>query len=267
MEVLELDGARLVYEVTGEGQRALAFVHGWCSMLGHWDAQVAAFRSSHRLVRWDRRGMGGSTADRPAGSPDRHAEDLAAILRVEGIERVTVIGHAGGGPSVLAFAERFPELTEALVLVDSGLHAAPASGEEDEVAAGYERSCGRLLGAEGTAYFSRLYRSFFGPRASPEVVAAAVDNALATPRDVAVAEMRHMLGDTVAAAGRVHCPVLWVSARPEDTAVAQRAFSHTDVAVGHVVGSGHFVPVEVPEQLNAMIEAFLTSRLGVPAGG
>lgn len=261
MGVLEVDGARLVHEVEGEGERALAFVHGWCSMLGHWDAQVERFRSTHRVVRWDRRGMGRSTADRPADSPVRHADDLAAILDTKGIERVTVIGHAGGGPSALTFADRFADRTDSLVLVDTGLYAKPEMGEEDRLAAGYERSCQRLLGADGQAYFGALYRSFFGPRAGPETVTAAVDNALATPRELAVAEMRHMLCDTMAVARRIRCPVLWVSARPDDTAMAQNAFA--DVTVGHVVGSGHFVQVEVPEQLNAMIETFLAARVAV----
>jgi pimeloyl-ACP methyl ester carboxylesterase len=91
-------------------------------------------------------------------------------------------------------------------------------------------------------------------------VAAAVDNALPTPRETAVAEMRHMPGDTVAVARRVACPVLWVSAQPDDTARARSAFA--DVTVGHVVGSGHIVHVEVPEQLNAIIETFLAPRVG-----
>jgi hypothetical protein len=67
--------------------------------------------------------------------------------------------------------------------------------------------------------------------------------------------MRHILTDTVSMARELRCPVLWVSARPNDTAVAREAFA--DVMVGHVVGSGHFVALEVPEQLNPMIEVLL----------
>jgi pimeloyl-ACP methyl ester carboxylesterase len=266
MAILEVDGARLVYEVEGRGERALAFAHGWCSMSSHWDAQVAGLGASHRIVRWDRRGMGRSTAEHPADSPARHADDLAAILDAEGISRVTVVGHAGGGPSALTFADRFAHRTEALVLVDTSLHAPPEAGGEDRLAAGYERSCQRLLGADGPAYLRSLYRSFFGPRAADEIVAAALDNALATPKEIAVAEMRHMLGDTVGMSGRIRCPVLWVSARPDDTAMAREAFA--DVLIGHVVGSGHFVPLEVPEQLNPMIEAFLGAKVhGAPPDG
>jgi hypothetical protein len=82
-----------------------------------------------------------------------------------------------------------------------------------------------------------------------------VANALATDRATAAAEMRHILVDTTAMARQVRCAVLWVSARPDDTAGVRDAFP--DAMVGHVVGSGHFVGVEVPEQLNPMIEVLM----------
>ncbi len=121
-----------------------------------------------------------------------------------------------------------------------------------------EKSCARLE-RDGAPYFERLYRSFFGPRAPEAVVADAVANALATPVTTATAEMRHMGLDMAAAAAQVRCPVLWVSAQPDDTAEVRERFAGTEVMVGHVVGSGHFVQVEVPEQLNPMIAAFLAA--------
>lgn len=258
MATLELDGAQLVYEVEGDGAHTLAFAHGWCSKMAHWDAQVERFRSSHRIVRWDRRGMGRSRTDTPAASPSRHGDDLAAILDAAGIERVTVAGHAGGGPTALAFAADHPDRTEGLILVDTTVHAVAAPGEPDELAASVRRSAEKLT-TVGEPYFRRLYATFFGHRAPADVVADAIDNAVATPLELAASEMLHLVGDTAAYAARVRCPVLWVSAIPGDTALAQRCFD--DVMVGHVVGSGHFVQLEVPEQCNAMIAAFLADKV------
>lgn len=258
MAILELDGAQLVYEVEGEGERALAFAHGWCSKLEHWDAQVEYLRATHRVVRWDRRGMGRSRTDRPADSPTRHADDLAAILDHEGIDRVTIAGHAGGGPTALSFAADHPARTEGLIMVDSTVHAMPAPGEDDPFGTSVTRSCERLR-SDGDPYFRRIYAGFFGRRAPAALVADAVDNAVATPIDIAIGEMLHMVGDTASVARRVRCPVLWISARPEDTAMARDLFS--DVMIGHVVGSGHFVQVEVPEQCNPMIAAFLADMI------
>lgn len=261
MSSLEVDGARLAYRLEGEGGRVVAFAHGWCSKLEHWDAQAAHLRRRHRVLRWDRRGMGRSAGPdvAPAASPARHAHDLAAILDAEGIERVVVAGHAGGGPTAVAFAAEHPKRTEGLVLVDTRLHAAAGPGQPDRWADGIERSAERLLGEGGDAYLEQLYRSFFGPRAASGLVDDAVANALATPRPLAAAEMRHIAGDTAGAARRVRCPVLWVSAAPHDTAHVQEVFADVGLMVGHVVGSGHFVQVEVPEQLDAMLDVFLAS--------
>lgn len=259
MAILELDGAQLVYEVEGEGEHALAFAHGWCSKLEHWEAQAAHFAPTHRILRWDRRGMGRSRTDAPAASPSRHAADLAAILDAAGIDRVTVAGHAGGGPTALAFAAEHPERTEGLIVVDSVVHAPPRPGEEDPFGSSVARSIERLGAEGGEALFRRMYTGYFGPRAPANVVADAVDNALSTPLDVAIAELRHMVEDNGARARQVRCPVLWISARPEDSAQARSLFE--DVMVGHVVGSGHFVQLEVPDQCNAMIETFLAAKV------
>ena len=267
MGTLDLDGARLAYDLDGPASPAgtaagpvLAFAHGWCSKAAHWDAQAAAFAPTHRIVRWDRRGMGRSTADRPAESPARHADDLAAILDAEGIERVVVAGHAGGGPTALTFAARHASRTAGLIMVDTRVTAGAPDGGPSPWAASLDKSCARLE-QEGETYFERLYRGFFGPRASEAVVADAVANALATPVATATSEMRHMGLDMVPTAAQVQCPVLWVSAQPDDTAEVRERFAGTDLTIGHVVGSGHFVQVEVPDQLNPMIAAFLADKV------
>jgi pimeloyl-ACP methyl ester carboxylesterase len=258
----DVEGATLHYVVEGSGEPVLAFAHGWCSKLEHWDAQAAAFRGSHRVVRWDRRGMGRSTTAAPAEGPQRHADDLVAILDREGIDRVVVTGHAGGGPTAVAFAALHPDRALGLVMVDTRLHRPPPPGDDDRFASGILRSADKLPQA-GAPYFERMYRGFFGVRATPAVVDDAVANALATSYDVAASEIRHMATDTAALAARVTCPVLWVSAFPDDTegVVAQFAAVDGGPMVGHVVGSGHFVQVEVPEQLNPMIDAFLDQRV------
>jgi pimeloyl-ACP methyl ester carboxylesterase len=248
---IEIDGATIAYDVDGDGEHALAFVHGWCSKAAHWDRQVEHFAPKYRTVRWDRRGMGRSRAAAAAASPDRHADDLVALLDHLGIDTVTVVGHAGGGPATVAFAAHHPDRARGMVLVDTGLHD-PASPGAEAFATSIEQSSTRIT---DDVFFERLYRSFFGARAPKEVVDDAVANALATNRATAAQEMRHILTDTVSMAGEVNCPVLWVSARPNDTAVARGAFG--DVMIGHVVGSGHFVAVEVPEQLNPMIDVLL----------
>lgn len=269
MATLDVDGARLHYVEEGEGTHSLVFIHGWCSRLEHWDAQAEAFRDTYRIVRVDRRGMGRSTRPDPTTAPApataaagaaQHADDVAAVLDAVGIERAVVFAHAGGGSSGLTFAVRHAERTDALVLVDTVLHRGGLVLEDDPFARRVEGMATALGAEDGDTYLRSTYAAYFGPRVPQEVSDLAVEHAVGLPRDLAIADLRLGLADTVGLAGAVTCPVLWVSARAEDTATVRTAFTGAPVAIGHVVGSGHFVQVEVPEQFNAMTARFLEAR-------
>jgi pimeloyl-ACP methyl ester carboxylesterase len=256
MSSLQREGAQLEYRIDGDGSPTLAFVHGWCSRAGHWDPFADRFVGDHRVVRWDRRGMGASSTSEPAATARVHADDLAALLDAEGVERVVLVAHAGGGPTALSFATAYPDRTDALVLVDARLHSPGDTAYEERSAALVEA----LSAPDSDEFMAATYRTFFGDAAPEDVVEEACANAVATPRDVAVAELAHVATDTKGAARAVACPVLWVSARPDDGAMVSELFA--DVAVGHVVGSGHFVQVEVPDQLEAMLRTFLLRNFG-----
>jgi pimeloyl-ACP methyl ester carboxylesterase len=258
MATLTVDGAELMYTLSGTpsgvGSRTLAFAHGWCSHSGHWSDLADRFASDHQVLRWDRRGMGQSPTTEPALAPARHADDLAAILDAEGIERVVMIAHAGGGPTGLSFATRHPDRTEALALVDILLHN-PADEANATRIAGLATA---LVGEDGDAVLTAAYRSFFGPATSPDIVDAACQTALATDRTVAVTELEHVVTDTEGTARTVACPVLWISARDDDSERLTDVFD--DVMIGRVVGSGHFPQIEVPAQVEAVLRTFLAQR-------
>jgi pimeloyl-ACP methyl ester carboxylesterase len=64
--------------------------------------------------------------------------------------------------------------------------------------------------------------------------------------------------DEAAAAARCRVPLLCVlGAFPAD--VARLSELCPQVQVGQVIGSGHFIQLEVPEQVNAMLERFLST--------
>ena len=71
-----------------------------------------AVDSAIRLIGYDRPGYGGSS--RHAGfTPADSAEDVRAIARSLGLERIAVWGFSGGGPHVLACAALLPDLVAA----------------------------------------------------------------------------------------------------------------------------------------------------------
>ena len=79
-----------------------------------------------RVIAVERPGFGVSTR-LPGRGFAEHADDLAAVLDVLGIDRLPVIGGSGGAPHVLAFAAGHPERVAAATILDG---AAPMTDEE-----------------------------------------------------------------------------------------------------------------------------------------
>jgi len=243
------------YEVEGQGAPAFALMHGWCSNLRHWDRQAAAFAPRHTIVRADRRGMGQSVQT-PAASPTDHADDLARVLDAAGVEKAIVVGHAGGGAGAIAFAARYPNRTLALIGVDTS--AAPASPPDSDAYRWMKAFADGIRDTPGE--FERRYRTFFGPKADPALVDAVVAAAMKTPIEVAAAELMGLATtDTAALARQVTAPVLWVTANPVNLEALRAMFA--DLTPALAVGSGHYLQLEVPDQLNAMIETFVAQRV------
>jgi pimeloyl-ACP methyl ester carboxylesterase len=121
--IAEVNGTRLVYEVTGAGP-PVVFVHGFTLDMRMWDDQVAPFAASHRVLRYDLRGFG-TSSNPEVGEPYSHADDLHALLGHLGIDRAAVIGLSMGGGVAQEFALKYPESVSAVILVDSVLRGRP----------------------------------------------------------------------------------------------------------------------------------------------
>ena len=102
----------LRYRAEGEGP-AIVFLHGWTFDLDLWEPQAIALADSMRVLRFDRRGFGGSS-----GAPDRErdADDLVALLDHWQVARAVLVGMSQGARMALAFALAHPDRVAALVL-------------------------------------------------------------------------------------------------------------------------------------------------------
>ncbi len=263
------DAAELHYKVEGKdcGKPSMIFIHGWCSNLNHWEEQSAYFRDSHRILRMDRRGMGKSTTPGSGHTPQRHADDIAALARHEGFTNTVTIAHAGGGPVGVAFSHAYPDLVRAFILVDSAVTPAadldnPKTGTERF----YAEMVEKLTAPDGETYFRELYASFFGPQADRVMVETAVGQACRTPVDVRVKEIRLMAADSVTSATAMSQPTLvmvgpWMAdAFPQAADPNHLKSCFKQVEFARAIGAGHFLQLEVPDQVNAFIKSFM-SRL------
>jgi pimeloyl-ACP methyl ester carboxylesterase len=117
-----LNGIDLHFEVHGEGA-PLVLAHGYTASLEMWRDQVAPLSARYRLVIYDTRGHGKTTAPTSMDEYDmaRHyAADLLALIDHLGIERGYAGGLSMGGMIAQELALRHPERVSALLLFDTG---------------------------------------------------------------------------------------------------------------------------------------------------
>lgn len=95
-------------------------VHGITSSHLAW-AFTADRLAELRLVAPDLRGRGVSRSVTGGAGLVAHADDLAAVLDHEGIERTIVVGHSMGAFVSVVFAHRHPDRVSRLLLIDGGL--------------------------------------------------------------------------------------------------------------------------------------------------
>jgi len=117
MAIAELPGARVHYDVYGEGPW-LVFAHGAGGNRLSWWQQVPHFARRFRCVIYDQPGWGTSTCD---GGPDPHrfARDLTALLDHLAITRVALVGQSMGGWAVLGCALAAPERVTHVLLAST----------------------------------------------------------------------------------------------------------------------------------------------------
>jgi len=111
----------LEYEVMGDGDAVLT-IHG--ALIADTFVQVCqegSLADGYRLIRYRRRGHGGSDPYSGEISLELPAEDSVALLDHLGVERAHVIGHSGGGLMAVALAVAAPERVHSLVLFEPAI--------------------------------------------------------------------------------------------------------------------------------------------------
>jgi pimeloyl-ACP methyl ester carboxylesterase len=122
------DGANIDVYCSGSGP-ALLLVHGWSIDHRSFAPQIEPFSREMRVITYDRRGFGKSTA-----APDLSAEldDIDCILDSLGVSQVHLLGVSQGGRLALRYAATRPHRLASLILQGAVLdgYAAEESPEE-----------------------------------------------------------------------------------------------------------------------------------------
>jgi 3-oxoadipate enol-lactonase len=248
------------YQVRGDGPTVL-LLHAFPLGLAMWDEQAQALAASHRVVRFDARGFGGSPPGDGLLTMERIADDAVALLDHLGLSRAVVVGLSMGGYAALALVRRHPDRLAGLVLADT-----KAGADTDEArrhraalaekvlkegsAAAAEATLPKLLGA--TSHRDR-------PAVVDRVRSLILGNA---PRGIA--DALHGLAaraDSAPTLREVRVPTLVVCGDEDaltpmaEAEALQRGIAGSRLAA--IPKAGHLANLENPAAFNEALQGFL----------
>jgi pimeloyl-ACP methyl ester carboxylesterase len=124
VKTVAANGTQIHVRVGGSGP-AVILIHGFGDTGDMWAKLAADLARDHTVVVPDLRGMGLSA--KPADGYDKwsQAADMRGVLEALGIDRSFVVGHDIGTMVAYAYAARYREKTEKLVVMDAPVPGVP----------------------------------------------------------------------------------------------------------------------------------------------
>lgn len=262
MNTAQVNGIGIVYDDTGGGGDGppLLLVHGHPFDRSMWGPQVAAL-GGRRVIAPDLRGYGKTTVVPGVTGLDVFARDLAGLLDLLGVGRVTLCGLSMGGQIVLEFHRLFAGRVAGLVLADTF-----AQGETPEGKRERNERADRLLREGMAGYAQEVLDSMVAPAnvaALPEVAAHVLRMMRDAPPEGAAAALRGRAErpDYTGMLAGIAVPTLVVVGRDDAfTPVADAAYLHERIPgsrLAVIEGAAHLPNLERPADFNRELRGLL----------
>lgn len=250
---LSADGVPISYEIHGDGEPTLVFVHGWSCDARYWGAQVPYFSMRHRVIILDLAGHGHSGLGRSRYTMESFGEDVAAVIKAAGAERAILIGHSMGGQVIACAARILPGRVSGLIGVDTLENVGYVMKPEEQEA----------MLAPFREDFPAETARFAGEMLSPAVERSLrewiVSDMSSAPSWVAVSAMEEMTsqyvtGEAARVFEEVRLPVVSVNADkwPVDFKANREHMLSYEAIV--IADADHFLMMTRPEEFNDALE-------------
>lgn len=262
MPTVRAGDADIAYEVQGDGD-PLLLVMGFAMGQHMWIGQLPAFTPHYKVITFDNRGIGMSSAPPGPYSMEQMAADALAVLDAAGAERAHVVGVSMGGAIAQHLALKAPERVRSLTL------AATWPGRN----AWHERLFPLLrrigLELDTPAFIATTLHLLFSPRfviTQPELLAMIDDliSSLPMPIEPLVAQgeacQAHDVRDRL---GQVRAPTLVVGGKRDvfiPPELSQEIASLVPGSELHLLETGHAFIFEEADQFNRLVLEFLARQ-------
>jgi len=255
---IETNGIQIHCVIEGEGPW-LTLSHSLACDLSMWDAQAALLARRFKVLRFDTRGHGRSSA--PAGpyTLEQMAEDLHGLFGALGIRQTHFVGLSMGGMIGETYALEHPGVFRSMVLADTTSRRPPEAAEMwgERIRIAQTQGMEALVASTLARWFTEPFR-----KARPEVMARIGEVIRNTPVAgfcgccAAIAQV-----DVLERLKEIACPALVMvgdqdhGTPPEMAVQIQRNLRGSELIT--IASAAHISNVEQPEAFNAAMLAFL----------
>ena len=126
---IEVNDVTVHYKEQGSGGTTYILLHGFGASVFSWREVMDDFAARGRVIAYDRPAFGLTSRPMPDAwkdgvnpySMEFNVELLRGLMDAFGIEQAILVGNSAGGAVATAFAMRYPQRVDALILVDPGL--------------------------------------------------------------------------------------------------------------------------------------------------
>lgn len=247
------NGINLSYRTSGAGKKAFIFIHNAGGNLHFMDYQFHHLSSKGRVVSIDLRGHGESDKPDKNYTVSVYANDIISLYKELAIEEATIIGLNYGGVIAIELANMIPNLVSQLVLIDPPVLMEPWVREL------IQNHIDELQDPALKSFSQHLVASVIieAEEKDRKMAIRAFDT---TPKSALISTYQDLLdwdNSSDAKIGQCTLPILNIqSSRPFCSESSMRNLC-PHLINGQVVNSGPWATLEVPDQVNAMLDRFL----------
>ena len=127
-QFMDINAVTVHYKEMGQGDTTFILLHGFGASLFSWHAVMQPLAEQGRVIAYDRpafglteRPMPGEWTGESPYSMDANVELLLGLMDSLNVEQAILVGNSAGGSVSVAFALKYPERVQALILVDPAL--------------------------------------------------------------------------------------------------------------------------------------------------
>ena len=266
---------KIHYVASGKGP-LVVMIHGYPDFSGSWTYLTPKLNDAYRVVALDTRGY--NLSSQPVGVENyempKLVADVDAVIRAEGYETATVLGHDWGGSIAWMYAFTHPEKLDNLIILSTPhpvlFMERMRTDAKQQATSQYARNF-QKEGSEANMTAEGLARRVQDPVLHAKYLEAFKRSSFAGmmnyyranyPKTVGPDAKRPFLPDNPP---QIPVPLLVIHGM-KDTALLADAHSGTwnkaamDSTVVMVPGAGHFVQNDAPELVNSTIRSWLDIR-------